>query len=449
MITLRLPSLNYLRTFAIALSFLTAQDFAFAQLPPSFDGDFENGLGSGLKLESCCSHSLSTVPIMTRSGSSGARFELRRTDPNVAGSTRVEAKTTFPLQQEMWFNLNYLFPEDYTPEKSAEIIAQWHDIPDKGEPWQMPSLNLWVSNNKLYFTNRWQLKKIGDANKFDGQLVYDLGEIKLNRWTNIVIHVRWALDDSGLIELWRDGFKKVNQVGPNRYNDDLYPYLKFGIYKYDWRIRPQASKLNTRVLYVDDVRVGFKDSSYAKISSVGTLYTRDPFTSTIDTFNVITGGQWLRRLGRYDLASPVQSNGAVTTNLTLNEKTIPTNFNLKVDAQVNSPSSSGDYSIVFNYKDLNNFSYINFSLVNRIGSNGIFTVKNGALTTLAVFTSPIQAGKWDRIELKQAGSTIDVWKNSKLIGKAITNVPVSGRIGFSSSGSNVSFDNFFVYELPQ
>ncbi|MDZ8187672.1 MAG: polysaccharide lyase [Nostoc sp. ChiSLP02] len=447
--TLRLTSLNYLRTFAIALSFLTAQDLAVAQLPPSFNGDFENGLGSSLKLESCCSHSFSTVPIITRRGSYGARFELRRTDPDVATSRRVEAKTAFPLQQEMWFNLNYLFPQDYTPEESRELIAQWHDLPDKGEPWQMPSLNLWVSNNRIYLTNRWQLKKIGDLNKFDGQLRYDLGDIELNRWTNIVVHIRWALDGSGLIELWRDGVKKVNQVGPNRYHDDLYPYLKFGIYKYDWKIKPQASKLNTRVLYIDDVRVGFKDSSYAKISTVGTLYITDPFTSTIDRFKVITGGAWLRRLGRYDLVSPVQSNGSVTTNLTLNQKTIPTNFNLKVDAQVNSPSSAGDYSIVFNNKDLKNFSYINFSLVNRRGSNGIFTVKNGALTTLAIFTSPIQASKWDRLELKQVGSRIDVWKNSKLIGQATTNMPISGRVGFSSSGSNVSFDNLLVYQLPQ
>ncbi|WP_138497994.1 polysaccharide lyase [Nostoc sp. PA-18-2419] len=449
MINLRLPSLHYLRTFAIALSLLTAQDLAVAQQPPAFDGDFENGLGSGLKLESCCSHSFSTVPIITRHGSYGARFELRRTDSDVATSRRVEAKTTFLSQQEMWFNLNYLFPQDYTPEESREIIAQWHDLPDKGESWQMPSLNLWVSNNKINITNRWQLKKIGDQNKFDGQLGYDLGDIKRNRWTNIVVHIRWALDNTGLIEVWRDGVKKVNQVGPNRYNDDLYPYLKFGIYKFDWKTKPQASTLNTRVLYIDDVRVGFKDSNYAKISSVGTLNIRDPFTSTIDPFEVITGGAWLRRLERYDLASPVQSNGSVATNLTLHQKTISTNFNLKVDAQVNSPSTTGDYSIVFNYKDLNNFSYINFSLVNRRGSNGIFTVKNGALTTLGVFTSPIQAGKWDHLELKQVGSTIDVWKNSQLIGQATTNVPISGRVGFSSSGSNVSFDNLLVYDLPQ
>ncbi|MDF5709165.1 MAG: heparin lyase I family protein [Nostoc sp. S4] len=177
MITLRLPSLRYLRTFAIAFSFLTAQDLALAQQPPSFDGDFENGLGS-LKLESCCSHSFSTVPIITRHGSYGARFELRRSDSDVATSRRVEAKTTFLSQQEMWFNLNYLFPQDYTPEESREIIAQWHDLPDKGEPWQMPSLNLWVSNNKLNLTNRWQLKKIGDFNKFDGESKYDLGDIR-------------------------------------------------------------------------------------------------------------------------------------------------------------------------------------------------------------------------------------------------------------------------------
>ncbi|MEH2184064.1 polysaccharide lyase [Nostoc sp.] len=447
MIILHSPSLHYLRIFLITLTFLIAQDLAVAEQLPLFDGDFEQGLGS-LQLESCCSHSFSTIPMITRHGRYGARFELRRSDPDVATSKRAEAKTAFPLVQEMWFNLNYLFPKNYTSEQSPEIIAQWHDIPDLGEHWQRPSLSLWVSNNKLHLTNRWQFKKFGD-DKYDGESNYDLGNINLNRWINIVVHIRWALDDKGLIELWQDGVQKIKKVGPNRYNDDHYPYLKFGIYKYDWKIRPRISTLNTRVLYVDDVRIGYKDSNYAKISTLGTPYIKDTFTSKINPFQVITGGTWLRHLERYDLVLPVQSDGLVTANLALNKGTIPTNFNLKIDAQVNSPSSVGDYSIVFNYKDLRNFSYINFSLVNRRGFNGIFTVKNGALTTLATFTSAIQAGKWDHIELKQAGPMIEVWRNSQLIGQVGGNEPISGRVGFSSSANSVSFDNLFVYELPQ
>ncbi|MEH1831128.1 MAG: polysaccharide lyase [Nostoc sp.] len=264
---LRSRYFHYLLMFLITLSFLIAQNLAFAQQLPLFDGDFEQGLGSLLRLESCCSYSFTRVPMIARHGRYGARFELRRSDPIVETSKRAEVRTAFPFVQEMWFNINYLFPETYTPDRSAEIVAQWHDIHDQGEPGQKPSLSLWVLNNRLNLTNRWQFKKIGD-DKFDGELNYDLGSIKLNSWTNIVVHVRWALDSNGLIELWQDGVQKIKKIGPNRYNDDRYPYFKFGIYKYDWKIKPEASTLNTRELYIDDVRIGSNNSSYAQISTL-------------------------------------------------------------------------------------------------------------------------------------------------------------------------------------
>lgn len=411
------------------------------------DGDFENGLGS-FKVESCCTHSFTTVRNMTRHGLYGARFELRRTDGDVAGTKRVEAKTSFPFTQDMWFNLNYLFPASYLPEYSREIIAQWHDLPDKGEPWQAPSLSIWVSNNRLYLTNRWQFAKIGN-NVFDGEKQYDLGAIKLDRWTNIVVHVHWALDASGRIELWRDGVQQVYQEGPNQYNDDLYPYLKFGIYKYHWKTNPTASKYNQRVLYVDDIRIGNKLSNYDEISTLGLPYLFEGFTSQVDTFQVVRGG-WQRRQGVYQLVNPVRLGATILTNLTLHPLAVPPVFKLSVNAQVaSSTTKRGNFAILFNYRDTRNYSYVSFSEAAHSTLNGLYTVENGIRRTWIRFPTFITGGRSYHIEVRQHDNSIEVWRDNVLVGRALGVLPRAGRVGFSSYDDIVSFDDLGIYYTPQ
>jgi hypothetical protein len=411
------------------------------------DGSFENGLGA-FKLESCCTHSFKPVRDVTRNGRYGVRFELNRTDSDVAGSKRVEVKTAFPFSQDMWFNLNYMFPTNYSSEYSPEIVTQWHDLPDKGEPWQAPSLYVWVSNNRLYLTNRWQFAKIGN-NIFDGQNQYDLGAVKLDRWTNIVVHVRWALDSTGRIELWRDGVQQVYQKGPNHFNDDRFPYLKFGIYKYHWKTTPTASSLNKRVVYMDDIRIGDLKSNYLEVSTLGMPFLIDGFTSLTDTFQVVAGG-WQRRQGSYELTAPVLQGRSIFANLTLHPQIVPSTFNLRVDAKV-SPSTTkeGNLAVLFNYKDNLNYSYVSFSETGHSSLNGLYTVVNGVRRTWIRFPNYIKGGRSYHIEVRQLNNLIEVWLDNTLVGSASGAMATSGRMGFSSYNDNVSFDNLGIYAMPK
>ena len=51
---------------------------------------------------------------------------------------------------------------------------------------------------------------------------------------------------------------------PNCYNDLLSPYFKIGIYKWDWA-GTSKSVTTSRVVYIDEVRIGNEKSGYDKV----------------------------------------------------------------------------------------------------------------------------------------------------------------------------------------
>ncbi|PRX38587.1 DUF4377 domain-containing protein, partial [Salegentibacter salegens] len=50
----------------------------------------------------------------------------------------------------------------------------------------------------------------------------------------------------------------------NSYNDEKYPYFKFGVYKWKW-----GTAATQRVIYYDEVRIGDKNSSYEEVKPNG------------------------------------------------------------------------------------------------------------------------------------------------------------------------------------
>lgn len=67
--------------------------------------------------------------------------------------------------------------------------------------------------------------------------------------------VRWSSDSNGRLEVYQNGKLVVRKAGPNSHNDALGPASKIGIYKPDWKYRPQESKTRQREVYFDRVRV--------------------------------------------------------------------------------------------------------------------------------------------------------------------------------------------------
>lgn len=166
-----------------------------------------------------------------------ARFEVRPGDEPSFGGERSEVRhgTSHPSAvragDERWYEMDVLFPSDFpTPANSWFIIQQWHA--GSGSP----PLALEVgSNERLRFTNN----RIGART--------DLAPITRGRWTRLVLHVRFATDESAMAETWIDGVKAPNvHRRPTLAHADSH-YLKQGIYRGDQPV--------THVVWHDGLRI--------------------------------------------------------------------------------------------------------------------------------------------------------------------------------------------------
>jgi hypothetical protein len=62
-----------------------------------------------------------------------------------------------------------------------------------------------------------------------------------------------------------DGKKVIDRQNmPNAYNDVAYPYLKFGLYKWNW-----GTTTSQRNIYYDKVWIGNSNSSYDEVKPSG------------------------------------------------------------------------------------------------------------------------------------------------------------------------------------
>lgn len=85
--------------------------------------------------------------------------------------------------------------------------------------------------------------------------------------------IRYAYDDSGFVEVWRNGKKVVdwNRMGTAfhdvRADGGRPPYMKIGLYKWGWEV-PREYDIQTSQVAYAEVRVGV-DSSYEEVDTSG------------------------------------------------------------------------------------------------------------------------------------------------------------------------------------
>ncbi len=187
----------------------------------------------------------------SRSGEWSMRVELRKTDDIVAGSKRAEAaraSTDEPLLKERWYGMSYYLTNEYVPDVSAELVTQWQSL-----KFVSPPLALWTENG------RWKVVQNGDIKT-------DIGPYQKEKWTDFVFHVRWSLNSTGLIEVWKDGVKVFTKAGVNSYTGYVTGnYMKVGIYKWGWA-RGYPSNTTVRIIYADEIRIGNENATYKDVS---------------------------------------------------------------------------------------------------------------------------------------------------------------------------------------
>ena len=232
-----------------------------------------------------CPLSDSCVPVTSpvRGGSRAFKLTLRESDPMVHNGTRAEIgrDTGASARQhtEQWYGFSMYLPETWAIDYQAgEVIAQWHspntDEDAANQPGKSPPLSLYLNGDSFKIANIWDPKVVtigndptigepkgGRATLWEGSVSALRG-----RWVNWVFHVKWNYDGNGFVHVWKDGQLIASRLGPNTYNDQGTIFFKYGVYKWGWNnSNGSGNTVKTRVLYVDELRMGGSNSSRAEV----------------------------------------------------------------------------------------------------------------------------------------------------------------------------------------
>ena len=203
--------------------------------------------------ERWASYSSTRSSAYKRVGGYSTRYELRKTDGDVAGSKRTETNRSSTSESvvkcERWYGVSYYLPSSFVSDVAPEILTQWHTRAGGSPP-----LVVWTQNGQ------WSIGYLNDKRKV-------LGYYAKDKWTDFVFHVKWSPYSDGFIEAWKDGVKVFTYTGANIYTGlTTGAYMKTGIYKWPWKSGSYGSTTSTRVVYIDEVRIGNSLATYADVA---------------------------------------------------------------------------------------------------------------------------------------------------------------------------------------
>ncbi|VTU02582.1 Uncharacterized protein OS=Bacillus cereus BAG3O-1 GN=KQ1_02019 PE=4 SV=1: Polysacc_lyase [Gemmataceae bacterium] len=204
-------------------------------------------------------------------GRKAVRFVVERAPNSFRSEISLPHEAGF---RERWYAARVLVPEDWVfdPARARDIVMQWHAIPGNGRPTN-PNLAISIGNEDWHVEQAY-----GDPAGKKVRTNTELGPVKRGAWVSWVVHAKWSPDESGVLQIWRDGDRVVDRTGPNVYGTigvEYTPYLKTGIYRPEWhvetdqeraafdKVKPAATK---KVIYVADVKVGSARAKYADVA---------------------------------------------------------------------------------------------------------------------------------------------------------------------------------------
>lgn len=226
--------------------------------------------GGTIELQGSELWSLTSPAGSGRVGSLGVRSELRYTDPQAYGGPRAEtavlgsSASRYAPGDSFYYGFSVYVPAGWADDGGAEdIMFQWHNIPDTNEAAKSPNLFLAIKRHEFVLRITSDATAISTSTselKEQALLVGDL-DYTQSTWHDFVFHVVWSYQGTdGLIEAWhkradQTGYRKLlEKTGPNMHNDVAKGYVKWGIYKPQWRTGPTVPSV--RVDMHDEIRVG-------------------------------------------------------------------------------------------------------------------------------------------------------------------------------------------------
>jgi len=211
-------------------------------------------------IQAATAESVQLSRFVSYNGRPSIQFTLSKTDKTVENGKRAEVffKAEKSLPVERWYAFNIWLPASFVTDSLPEIVAQWHATPDfdLGENYRSPPVDLMIQKGEWRLETRWASQAVNDNNNLTGKLSVNFGKTVTEKWTQWIFHIKFSYKNDGLIEVWKDGAKIYSKNGPNYYNDQIGPYFKFGIYKWEWVNTNVPTTVNKRILYFGEVKMG-------------------------------------------------------------------------------------------------------------------------------------------------------------------------------------------------
>ncbi|MGV3704179.1 MAG: polysaccharide lyase [Arcticibacter sp.] len=222
--------------------------------------DFEQSVGTWYERSLGYSWSAFLHGQAKRVGKSALRFELRRNDSKYGHRTELGEKPG--VRKEVWVGFSNFFPSSYLKDPVQEAVMQFQAHPDvnKGEAWRSPPVALIILNDRFILDLRTDARAVTTGELKLTRI--DLGPVDKEVWNDWVFHVKWAWDNTGILEVWKNNKLVVSRKNmPNSYNDQLDPYFKVGIYKWEWAWKSSPS-VQKRVYFLDELTIGTAAAGY-------------------------------------------------------------------------------------------------------------------------------------------------------------------------------------------
>ncbi len=173
------------------------------------------------------------------------KFSLNPISPSPAEwcnnsfNMRAEIRTmpwlvAHPVGTEEWFGFTYEFDESYIPDPSGNwLFFQVHE----GSMGKNPLVSMQVNGVATSKYDTGELVVVNAADENEPLTVHGSDIIPLpGEKLNVVIHIVWGDDNQGLLQVWVNGKKIVDDAARTVFASTMIGgNAKFGIYKHKWR----------------------------------------------------------------------------------------------------------------------------------------------------------------------------------------------------------------------
>lgn len=220
----------------------------------SFDDGFEKGLptdkykismnGKGIVDDSTAKKSEGKRSLHTRivkKGSTNYRSEVVVKSPT--------DKVAMKGSPDYWFGCSIYVPSSSTL-KADSVLVQWHTHAKSGVS---PVIGLRIREGKWIIT-----REVGDRKGAE------LGSVSTNKWTDFVFRIRWRVDKTGLLQVWKNGKRVVDmsKIQTGWEGEAKMPYLKVGRYSASFQYTKKVSDGEVHESFHDALRIALKKDAY-------------------------------------------------------------------------------------------------------------------------------------------------------------------------------------------